>query len=223
MATVNLVKGQRVNLTQQYNGQTKWRVGISWDLQEGKTFDLDVMALLLKDRVANQGKIPNESFACAYFNNDPSRPDFDKIVVKDASGQVTGFKSIDGSTIHLGDNRTGEGSGDDEVIKIDFSKVDPQIKSILFLVNIYTEDDPSKNFNFGMVKNAVIRLYEGDSDVPALVYELQEDFSTEHNLEFAELYLHSDNSWRLNALGEGTNLSLQMSLRNLAFRVKFND
>lgn len=213
MAVVNLVKGQRVNLTQQFNGQTKWRVGISWDLADGKTFDLDVMALLLTDKVANGGRVINEDFTAAYFSNDPSRPNFDKIVVKDASGQVTGFKSIDGSVVHMGDNRDGAGNGDDEVIKVDLSKVDPRVKSILFLVNIYTEDDPSKNYNFGMVKNATIRLYEADSDVPSLVYELQEDFSVEHNLEFAELYLHTDNSWRLNALGEGTNLSFADELK----------
>ena len=33
------------------------------------------------------------------------------------------LKSKDGSIVHTGDNRTGDGDGDDEVINVDLSKV----------------------------------------------------------------------------------------------------
>ena len=210
MALVKLVKGQNINLTRQFNGQTKFRVGLSWDTG-AQTFDLDAIALLLTDKVDSGGKVPNEDFAAAYFNNDPDRPNYQKITFQTPSGNV-GFQSIDGSVKSFGDNRTGEGSGDDETIELDLSKVDPRVKSILILVNIYTEDDPTKNFNFGMVKNAVVKLYEGNSDVPALCFELSEDFSTEHNLEFVEVYLHN-NEWKFKALGNGNNNTFAEELK----------
>lgn len=210
MALVKLVKGQNINLTRQFNGQTKFRVGLSWDTG-AQTFDLDAIALLLTDKVDSGGKVPNEDFAAAYFNNDPDRPNYQKITFQTPSGNV-GFQSIDGSVKSFGDNRTGEGSGDDETIELDLSKVDPRVKSILILVNIYTEDDPTKNFNFGMVKNAMVKLYEGNSDVPALCFELSEDFSTEHNLEFVEVYLHN-NEWKFKALGNGNNNTFAEELK----------
>lgn len=210
MALVKLVKGQNINLTRQFNGQTKFRVGLSWDTG-AQTFDLDAIALLLTDKVDAGGKVPNEDFAAAYFNNDPDRPNYQKITFQTPSGNV-GFQSIDGSVKSFGDNRTGEGSGDDETIELDLSKVDPRVKSILILVNIYTEDDPTKNFNFGMVKNAMVKLYEGNSDVPALCFELSEDFSTEHNLEFVEVYLHN-NEWKFKALGNGNNNTFAEELK----------
>lgn len=210
MALVKLVKGQNINLTRQFNGQTKFRVGLSWDTG-AQTFDLDAIALLLTDKVDAGGKVPNEDFAAAYFNNDPDRPNYQKITFQTPSG-VVGFQSIDGSVKSFGDNRTGEGSGDDETIELDLSKVDPRVKSILILVNIYTEDDPTKNFNFGMVKNAMVKLYEGNSDVPALCFELSEDFSTEHNLEFVEVYLHN-NEWKFKALGNGNNNTFAEELK----------
>ena len=210
MALVKLVKGQNINLTRQFNGQTKFRVGLSWDTG-AQTFDLDAIALLLTDKVDAGGKVPNEDFAAAYFNNDPDRPNYQKITFQTPSGNV-GFQSIDGSVKSFGDNRTGEGSGDDETIELDLSKVDPRVKSILILVTIYTEDDPTKNFNFGMVKNAMVKLYEGNSDVPALCFELSEDFSTEHNLEFVEVYLHN-NEWKFKALGNGNNNTFAEELK----------
>ena len=210
MALVKLVKGQNINLTRQFNGQTKFRVGLLWDTG-AQTFDLDAIALLLTDKVDAGGKVPNEDFAAAYFNNDPDRPNYQKITFQTPSGNV-GFQSIDGSVKSFGDNRTGEGSGDDETIELDLSKVDPRVKSILILVNIYTEDDPTKNFNFGMVKNAMVKLYEGNSDVPALCFELSEDFSTEHNLEFVEVYLHN-NEWKFKALGNGNNNTFAEELK----------
>lgn len=210
MALVKLVKGQNINLTRQFNGQTKFRVGLSWDTG-AQTFDLDAIALLLTDKVDAGGKVPNEDFAAAYFNNDPDRPNYQKITFQTPSGNV-GFQSIDGSVKSFGDNRTGEGSSDDETIELDLSKVDPRVKSILILVNIYTEDDPTKNFNFGMVKNAMVKLYEGNSDVPALCFELSEDFSTEHNLEFVEVYLHN-NEWKFKALGNGNNNTFAEELK----------
>ena len=207
---VNLVKGQRISLSKSFVGQTVYGIGLRWDVGD-KNYDLDAMALLLDNTVDQGGKVINDDFVCAYFNNDRTRDNFDKITFALPEGGI-GFQSIDGSVKSFGDSRDGAGDGDDEKLELDLSKVDPRVKSILVLVNIYTDDLSSSTPNFGQVKNAAIRLYKGKSDIPELVFELSEDFSTERNLEFVEIYNHNG-EWKFKALGDGTNLSFPEELR----------
>ncbi len=208
---VNLIKGQNINLSKTFGAaQVKYGIGLSWDVGEA-TYDLDAMALLLDKKSEDGGKVINDDFVCAYFNNDRSRANFDKITFGLPGGGI-GFQSIDGSVKSYGDNRTGEGDNDDEKLELDLSKVDPRVKSILVLVNIYTDDLEASTPNFGQVKNAAVRLYKGDSDIPELVFELSEDFSTERNLEFVEIYNHNG-EWKFKALKKGTNLSFPEELR----------
>ena len=61
-----------------------------------------------------------------------------------------------GSVVHTGDNLTGEGEGDDEVIIVEINKIPPHIHRLVFLVNIY--DCVRRNQHFGMIKKC---LYPG--------------------------------------------------------------
>ena len=94
---------------------------------------------------------------------------FDKITFRNPDGTL-GFRSIDGACKLLGDARTGDVSenGDDEVIEIDLSKVDPRTKSILIAVNIYSPGGS----NFGQVKNPVVSIYKDNSDISEISYDL---------------------------------------------------
>ena len=51
------------------------------------------------------------------------------------------LKSTDGSVLHTGDNLTGAGEGDDEVLIIDFTKVPPDVQKIAITVTIYEAED----------------------------------------------------------------------------------
>lgn len=211
MATsvVKLRKGENVNLGKQFVGETKFTVNLGWDFKEGKSIDLDVMALLLNDRVDNGGKVIDMDYFVGYPSNDPERDNYDKITFRNPDGTI-GFQDPKGAVKHSGDCRDGKKQGVDESIKIDFSKMDPRVKSILVLVSIY--DLENTGLNFGMVKNANCSLVVGDSDIPSLVYDLTEDMSGVKNLEFVEIYLHG-NEWKIKALAERGDDSIETELK----------
>lgn len=209
---IKLKKGETVSLSQ-LSGTKKFRAGLSWDFK-GQPQDLDCIALLLNDRVQNGGKCISESFCAAYFNGtDPSRADFDKVTFRLPDGTL-GFQSIDGAVKLLGDARDGSKAGWDEELQIDLTKLDPRVKSILILVNIYS-DDPA--INFGQIKNAQIEVCEGESDIPELCYEMSEDMSSMRCLRVCEIYIRekSDGTkeFKLAALGDGSRNDLEAELR----------
>ena len=160
---VNLKKGQKVSLTKDNPGLKNVVVGIGWDVNRfdtGGSFDLDSSAFLITDA----GKVSRQEDFIFYGN------------LKHPSGAVE----------HLGDNRTGEGEGDDEQIKVDLSKVPGNISKIAFAVTIYEAEE--RNQNFGQVNNAFIRIYNAETGEEMLRYDLGEDFSIETAAVFGELY-----------------------------------
>ena len=99
-----------------------------------------------------------------------------------------------------GDNRTGEGEGDDEVINVDLSLVPDRIERIAFTVTIYEAE--KKNQNFGQVSNAYIRLIDEETNEEIVRYDLGEDFSIETAIVVGELY-KNNGDWKFNAIGSG--------------------
>lgn len=174
---VSLQKGQKVDLTKTNPGLTQIKVGLGWDTNKydgGGEFDLDVSVFLLND----QGKVEDDKHF-VFFNN-PSSPD--------------------GSVVHSGDNRTGDGDGDDEVIEIDLSKVSANIQKIAFTITIY--DAATRNQNFGQVSNAYARVLSASSGEELIRYDLGEDFSIETAVVVGELYRHGS-EWKFSAIGSG--------------------
>ena len=149
---LSLSKGGNLSLTKEAPGMTKVLVGLGWDARstDGQDFDLDASAFLLKA----DGKV---------------RADSDFIFYNQ-------LKSTDGSVEHTGDNRTGEGDGDDEAIKIDLSKVPADVDKIAITVTIHEAD--ARRQNFGQVRNAFIRLVNQDNNNEVVRYDLAEDAST---------------------------------------------
>lgn len=188
---VFLTKGENISLTK---GIQNVKVGLSWDTAtDGEDVDLDVMAIELTDKA---GKAVSDNHL-VFYNS----------VVKTAEGLPT---DPEHAVIHSGDNRTGDGDGDDEVISVNLSKLDPKVGAILFVVNIYQGKE--KGQNFGQVRNPKARLYCDGSDTAELVYELDEDFSTEICVEFCMLYKHSG-EWKFKAVGTANNNGLLEELQ----------
>jgi tellurium resistance protein TerD len=174
---ISLQKGQKVDLTKGNAGLTKLHIGLGWDTNKydgGADFDLDAAAFLLGEN----GKVQSDADFVFYGN----------------------LKHTSGSVEHTGDNLTGEGEGDDEVIKIDLSKVPPNIAKIDFTVTIY--DAPARSQNFGMVSNAFIRVVNDANNTELIRYDLGEDYSVETAVVVAELYRHGA-EWKFNAIGSG--------------------
>ncbi|MCH4874713.1 MULTISPECIES: TerD family protein [Pseudomonas] len=179
---LSLSKGGNLSLTKEAPGMTKVLVGLGWDARstDGQDFDLDASAFLLKA----DGKV---------------RADSDFIFYNQ-------LKSTDGSVEHTGDNRTGEGDGDDEAIKIDLSKVPADVDKIAITVTIHEAD--ARRQNFGQVRNAFIRLVNQDNNNEVVRYDLAEDASTETAMIFAELY-RNGSEWKFRAVGQGFNGGLK--------------
>lgn len=190
---INLAKGQRIDLTKTNPGLTKVIVGLGWDTNRyhgGNDFDLDASAFLTD---ANGRVIQDSDFI--FYNN---------------------LVHSSGSVEHTGDNRTGEGDGDDEQIKIDFSKVPTHVHRIAITVTIH--DAEARFQNFGQVSNAFVRLVDEDTDNEVLRFDLGEDFSVETAVVFCELYRHNSD-WKFNAIGSGFSGGLAALCRNYGLEV----
>jgi tellurium resistance protein TerD len=173
---VSLQKGGNVSLTKEAPGLTNVSVGLGWDTRstDGQDFDLDASALVCGE----DGKVLNDK-AFVFFNNK-----------SDAANSV----------VHQGDNLTGEGEGDDEVIKVALNNVPAEAKKVVFVVTIYQAEERKQNF--GMVSNAFIRVVNDAGNTEIARFDLSEDFSTETAMIFAELYRHND-EWKFKAIGQG--------------------
>lgn len=169
---INLEKGQRVKVE-----LPRFIVGLGWDANSsdtGSEFDLDASVFILGE---NKKLLSDEHFV---FYNNP--------------------KSPDGAVEHTGDNRTGEGDGDDESLSIDLSKIDPRATELLFIVTIH--DAEARKQNFGQVRNSFVRIFNQVNNEEILKYELEEDFSVETAVEFGRLYKRNG-EWKFEALGVG--------------------
>jgi tellurium resistance protein TerD len=174
--SVSLSKGGNVSLTKMAPGLTAVSVGLGWDLRTttGTDFDLDASALLC----GADGKVIDDAHF-VFFNN---------------------LTSPDGSVEHTGDNLTGEGEGDDELIHVNLAGASPQIQRVVFPVSIY--EGAARGQSFGQVSNAFIRVIDRSNGSELARYDLTEDASTETAMIFGELYRHN-NEWKFRAVGQG--------------------
>ncbi len=173
--SINLTKGANVNLTKEAPGLAKVRVGLGWDLNaaSGAAFDLDASCIL----VGADDKALNDKSLIFYGNK----------------------KSENGAVEHLDDNLTGEGDGDDETIKVDLSALPAEVVRIPVAVSIY--EASTRKQNFGMVRNAFIRIINDADGAELAKYDLSEDASTDTGMVFGELY-KKDSEWKFRAVGQ---------------------
>ena len=175
---INLTKGQRIDV-----GLRKAGVGLGWNPNpqaSSQPYDLDASAFMLGE---NGKLVSSDHFV--FYNN---------------------LESPDKSLKSTGDNRTGEGDGDDETLIVNLDMVDPRVTEIIFVVTIHEAD--LRNQNFGQVRNAFIRIYDAGNGQEICKYELDEDFSTESAVEFGRLYRRAA-AWKFEAIGRGHQGGLQ--------------
>ncbi|TGX96450.1 TerD family protein [Hominisplanchenecus murintestinalis] len=192
---INLQKGQGVTLD---NSMQLALVGLGWDTNRydgGSDFDLDASAFLLGEN----GKL-NRDEDFIFYNNLNSRND---------------------AVVHTGDNLTGDGDGDDEVIFVDFSKIPSDVKKIAIVVTIH--DAEARRQNFGQVSNAYIRIAKRSDEFdevgePVLKFDLEEEFSIETALVVAEIY-QKDGEWKFNAVAAGYQGGLEAIIRSFGGNV----
>ncbi|MFG2820670.1 TerD family protein [Kitasatospora sp. NPDC048365] len=173
---VSLSKGGNVSLTKEAPGLTAVTVGLGWDVRTttGAEFDLDASAIVLN----NDGKVYSDRHF-VFFNN---------------------TATPDNTVVHTGDNRTGEGSGDDEQINVNLAGLPADVTRITFPVSIY--DAVTRGQSFGQVRNAYIRVLNAAGGAEIARYDLSEDAATETAMIFGELYRNGE-EWKFRAIGQG--------------------
>ncbi|MDJ0903569.1 MAG: TerD family protein [Xenococcus sp. MO_188.B8] len=185
--SISLQKGQRISLSKEAPGLTKIMCGLGWDVAKksgggffgalggSQDFDLDstVLCLNADNKLASKNDI-------VYFGN-----------LKHPSGGIT----------HLGDNLTGAGEGDDEVILVDLTKIPTQISKLVFVVTIYQA--VKRKQDFGQVDNAFVRLVNQGNNRELARYNLSgTDYTQTTAMILAEVYRHQDD-WKMAAVGNG--------------------
>ena len=184
---VNLKKGQKVNLLKSDGRKlVKLMVGLGWDAQEqpqgffnrlfnGKpNFDCDASVFVCQD-----GKFVDKD-DLVYFGN---------------------LEHFTHAVKHMGDNLTGEGEGDDEQIFVDLSKLPDTYDRLIFVVNIYHATERKQDF--GMIKNAYIRIIDSESNEELCRFNLSENYNGMLSMIAGEVYRRG-NDWKFNAIGNGT-------------------
>ncbi len=192
---VSLSKGQRVSLDK---SMTMALVGLGWDVNQfdgGAAFDLDAAAFLCGEN----GKVSSDS-DFIFYNN---------------------LEGKNGCVKHTGDNLTGAGDGDDEVIFINFAAVPPEVSKIAITVTIH--DAVARKQNFGQVSNAFVRVCKianetDTSGEEVIKYDLVEDFSIETAIVVCEIYRHGA-EWKFSAVGSGYQGGLEALCRSFGVNI----
>ncbi len=189
--TINLQKGQRISLSKEAPGLKQLMCGLGWDVAKktgggffgnfsgGKDFDLDASVVCLdeNDKLRDIKDL-------VYFGN-----------LSHASGAI----------IHRGDNLTGAGEGDDEIIMVDLSKIPANIAKLVFVVNIYQAVQRKQDFS--QVANAFVRLVNSSNNKELARYNLSGiEYAGMTSMILAEVYRHN-NEWKMAAIGNGLQLN----------------
>lgn len=182
--SVNLQKGQKVDLTKGNSGLKALVVGLGWDeaprkfslFSRRQDIDCDASAILVD---AQSGKLRGP-VDVVYYGNLTHRT---------------------GAVRHCGDNLTGAGDGDDEQIIVELNKVPADFSKIVFVVTIYKARE--RNQQFGMIKNAFIRIVDADTGKELCKYNLSENYEGKTAMIFGEVYRYNG-EWKFGAIGEPT-------------------
>ncbi|MFB6398642.1 TerD family protein, partial [Polymorphospora sp. 2-325] len=172
-APVSLSKGERVSLRKENGVQlTLVRMGLGWDpIKRRGLFgsreidvDLDASAILFADQ---------QPVDIAFYNQ---------------------LRSKDGSIAHTGDNRTGDGDGDDESIIVDLARVPAHVTTVLFVVTSY------QGHTFEQVEAAFCRLVDETTRQELARYTLSGGVGTT-GMVMAKVY-REGGVWKMMAIGE---------------------
>ena len=189
--SINLKKGQKVDITKNNPQLEKILVKLGWNTNNTANFDLDAAAFLL----GKDGKVTNDG-DFIFYNN-----------LKHKSGAVE----------HLGDNLTADDGGKVEEIKIELSKIPAEISKIAFTVTIY--DAENRKQNFRQIKNAFIKILDAANNQELICYNLDENFSIETAIIAGEIYRHGS-EWKFNAVGTGFSNGLEALGRNFGIKTE---
>jgi tellurium resistance protein TerD len=177
---ITLKKGNTFNLTKKEPTLKKIMIGLGWEVKQGNALDLDASVFMID----NKGKLPQDEYF-VFYNN---------------------LQSPDGAVKHTGDNRTGAGDEDDEMILANLDAIGANISEILIIVTIH--DAEARKHNFGLLSDAYIRILDVETKREILRYDLDAEYPTNTDVEFGRIK-RENGEWIFIASGIGGNKGLQ--------------
>ncbi|MCU0436463.1 MAG: TerD family protein [Raineya sp.] len=177
---ITLKKGNTFNLTKKEPTLKKIMIGLGWEVKQGNALDLDASIFMIN----NKGKLPQDEYFIFYNN----------------------LQSPDGAVKHTGDNRTGAGDDDDEMVLANLDAISSNVSEILIIVSIH--DAEARRHNFGMLTDAYIRILDMETKREILRYDLDAEYPTNTDIEFGRIR-KEENEWIFVASGIGGNKGLQ--------------
>lgn len=187
---LSLAKGQKLSLSKDMGGLKVAIIGLGWTprrFESQSDYDLDASCFVLKDDGSQFGAVvtnpePSNGWVCFY-----------------------GQSQLPGSAvIHSGDARTGDASGDDEQIKIDFSKMPAEAARVAVIITIHEGSDRKQNF--GQIDDAYAKVYD-ESGKELYQFDLDASASSNTAVMMVE-FKKTNGDWVMQAVGEGFNQGL---------------
>ncbi|MDN6276077.1 TerD family protein [Psychrobacter sp.] len=184
---VSLQKGQKISLSKEAGGElTQVKLGLGWDVAQGPQEKKGgFLGKLFGGGTGGGGDSIDLDASCIMFDSNKEAVD---------AIWFSQLKSKDGSIVHTGDNRTGDGDGDDEVINVDLAKVPANVVSLVFTVNSFTGQ------TFETVENAFCRIVNANNNAEVARYNLSAQ-GGHTAMVMAKVYRHN-NEWKMHAIGE---------------------
>ena len=194
---LSLKKGEAISLRKEENDLSQITMGLGWDMADPvqkkgflnslfaaqpADYDLDAVAFLLD----TNGKV-----ASLGAQNDL------------IGGDVVFFNSQQHPSGHIwltGDNRTGEGDGDDEQIIVKLNSLSEKYQRIVFVVSIY--EGRKRGQHFGQLKNAFIRAVDNKGkELCRYQISAETQYDNMCSITFAEV-VREAGGWRFKAIGD---------------------
>lgn len=169
---INLEKKKPINLSKVAPSLSRVKIGLSWDPSNELVADADASIFMLNE----SGKIPSDGYF-VFYNN---------------------LTSADGAVTHYGDNRTGEGDGDDEEIIINLDSVSIDVIQIIVVISIHNIED---GIHFGNVLNSAVRVYNQSNGTVLCQYSLTEKYDGCDSLIIGRFY-RNGTDWEFEAIGQ---------------------
>lgn len=182
--SISLSKNQKISLAKPTGqGLNKIMIGAGWDVAQSKIG--------------------------SFFGGGGGSIDLDvSLICLDADGNVLetvwfrNLKNSNGSIIHKGDNLTGAGDGDDEVITVDIPNLPPKTKTLVTTISSF------RGQTFDRVQNAFCRVVDMDDNKEQARFNLSESGS--HTSLIISKFQVNHGIWSMTALGvkcQGTTIN----------------
>lgn len=173
--SISLSKGQKISLAKPSgHNLNRFFIGAGWDVAQSKIG--------------------------SFFGGGGSSIDLDvSLICLDANGEVVetvwfrNLKNSNNSIIHKGDNLTGEGEGDDEVITVDLDNLPKNIKTLVTTISSF------RGQTFDRVQNAFCRVVNMEDNVEMAKYNLSE--SGNYTSLIISKIQNNHGIWSMTALG----------------------